>query len=383
MFKPLAIISFILTFFIASFIASGLHAAIPSPAPPKVAGTGHLLIDFESGHIISEDNANARLEPASLTKLMTAHVVFHELKSGNLKLDDEAVVSEKAWKTGGSKMFIEVGKKVKIKDLLKGMIIQSGNDASIALAEHIAGSESVFASMMNTQARKLGMLNTNFVNSSGLPHPDHYTTAEDIAKVAMATIRDFPEYYSWYSEKDYEFNGIRQSNRNKLLWKDKSVDGLKTGHTEAAGYCLVSSAKREDMRLVSVVMGTSSMKSREEESLKLLNYGFRFFETHKLYSAGDTLSTAKVWKGSSDKLPVGIKNDLFITIPRNQYEKLEASIQLNSQITAPISENQQVGSLIITLSGNTVSEQPLVALKPVAEGGFFGNLIDNVMMMLE
>ena len=382
MFKPMATISFILTFFIA-LVASGLQAAIPTPAPPKVAGTGHLLIDFDSGHIISEHNANSRLEPASLTKLMTAHVVFHELKSGNLKLDDEAVISEKAWKTGGSKMFIEVGKKVKIQDLLKGMIIQSGNDASIALAEHIAGSESVFASMMNTQARKLGMLNTNFVNSSGLPPPDHYTTAEDIAKVAIATIRNFPEYYSWYSEKDFEFNGIRQSNRNKLLWKDKSVDGLKTGHTEAAGYCLVSSAKREGMRLLSVVMGTNSMKSREEESLKLLNYGFRFFETHKLYSAGDTLSTAKVWKGASDRLPVGINNDLFITIPRNQYDKLEASIELNSLITAPISENQQLGNLIINLSGDTLIEQPLVALNAVAEGGFFGNLIDNVMMMLE
>ena len=379
MFKSLATISFILTF----LISTTLQAAIPTPAPPKVAGSGHLLIDFDSGHIISEENANARLEPASLTKLMTAHVVFHELKSGNLSLDDEAVISEKAWKTGGSKMFIEVGKKVKIRDLLKGMIIQSGNDASIALAEHIAGSESVFASMMNTQAKKLGMLNTNFVNSSGLPHPDHYTTAEDMAKVAMATIRHFPEYYPWYSQKDFEFNGIRQSNRNKLLWKDKSVDGLKTGHTEAAGYCLVSSAKRDDMRLVSVVMGTSSMKSREEESLKLLNYGFRFFETHKLYSAGDTLSTAKVWKGDADKLAVGIKKDLFITIPRNQYDKLEASIQLNSQITAPISEGQQLGSLIISLSGNNVAEQPLVALKSVAEGGFFGNLIDNVMMMLE
>jgi D-alanyl-D-alanine carboxypeptidase (penicillin-binding protein 5/6) len=237
--------------------------------------------------------------------------------------------------------------------------------------------------MMNTQARKLGMLNTNFVNSSGLPHPDHYTTAEDIAKVAIATIRNFPEYYSWYSEKDFEFNGIRQSNRNKLLWKDKSVDGLKTGHTEAAGYCLVSSAKREGMRLLSVVMGTNSMKSREEESLKLLNYGFRFFETHKLYSAGDTLSTAKIWKGASDRLPVGINNDLFITIPRNQYDKLEASIELNSLITAPISENQQLGNLIINLSGDTLIEQPLVALNAVAEGGFFGNLIDNVMMMLE
>ncbi len=367
-----------------SFLLNSLPAqAIPTPAPPKIAGTGHLLIDYDSGHIISEENANSRLEPDSLTKLMTAYVVFDELAQGNLKLDDLVTVSEKAWKTGGSKMFIEVGKQVSIKDLLKGLIIQSGNDASIALAEHIAGSESVFASMMNTQAKKLGMLNTNFVNASGLPHPDHYTTAEDMAKIAIASIRQHPQYYSWYAEKSFKFNGISQSNRNKLLWRDNSVDGLKTGHTEAAGYCLVASAKREDMRLVSVVMGTASQKSRADESMKLLNYGFRFFQTHKLYNAGDSLSTAKVWKGTASQLPVGISNDLFITIPRNQYKNLDATMQLNSKITAPITKGQKLGEIIIQLSGKEVTRQPLVALQDVAEGGFFSRMMDNVMMMLE
>ena len=379
MYRFITVITFSLSLLLTTF---SVHAA-PTPAPPKIAGTGHVLIDFNSGHIISEENANQRLEPASLTKLMTAYVVFDELAQGNLKLDDLVTISEKAWKTGGSKMFIEVGKQVKIEDLLKGLIIQSGNDASVALAEHIAGSESVFASMMNTQAQKLGMLNTNFVNSSGLPHPDHYTTAEDMAKMAIATIGTHPEYYRWYSEKSFEYNGITQSNRNKLLWRDKSVDGMKTGHTEAAGYCLVSSAKREDMRLVSVVMGTSSKKSRADESIKLLNYGFRFYQTHKLYSAGDSLSSAKVWKGNISQLPVGISEDLYITIPRNQYKNLDASIQLNSKITAPIKKGQKLGEVIVQLPGSEVSRQPLVALQDVADGGFFSRMIDNVMMMLE
>ncbi len=375
----LAVISLSFTFFAVSQPVQ----AIPTPAPPKVAGSGHLLIDYHSGHIISEANTNQRLEPASLTKLMTAHVVFSELRQGNLKLDDEVTISEKAWKTGGSKMFIEVGKKVKVEDLLKGMIIQSGNDASVALAEHIAGSEAVFASVMNTQAQKLGMLNTNFVNATGLPDPDHYTTAEDIAKVAIATIRDFPEYFKWYSVKSFTFNNIKQHNRNKLLWRDDSIDGLKTGHTEAAGYCLVATALRDNMRLVSVVMGTESEKSRADESIKLLNYGFRFFETHKLYTAGDSLSQAKIWKGATEKLPVGLSQDLYITIPRNQYQNLDAAISLNSPIIAPINKSEKIGEINVTLSGKAVASKPLVALKDIPEGGFVSRMLDNVMMMLE
>jgi D-alanyl-D-alanine carboxypeptidase (penicillin-binding protein 5/6) len=358
-------------------------AAMPTPAPPVVKGTGHLLIDFDSGHIISQSNANQRLEPASLTKLMTAHVIFSELQQGNLKLEDMVTVSEKAWKTEGSRMFIEVGKQVSVEDLLKGMIIQSGNDASVALAEHVAGSESVFASVMNTHARRLGMLNSNFVNATGLPDPDHYTTPEDIAKVAMATIREFPEFYKWYSIREYTYNNIKQHNRNKLLWRDDDVDGMKTGHTDAAGYCLVASAKKDNMRLISVIMGTTSEKERAEESMKLLNYGFRFFETHKLYSAGDNLSQAKVWKGEHNQLSVGLARDLYITIPRNQYNNLNAAMHLNLPLIAPISQDQQVGELQVTLSGSTVTSQPLIALQPVEEAGFIGRSIDSLMMMFE
>jgi D-alanyl-D-alanine carboxypeptidase (penicillin-binding protein 5/6) len=358
-------------------------AAIPTPAPPEVSGSGHLLIDFTSGQVLSEDHANERLEPASLTKIMTAYVVFRELTEGNLKLADEVLVSEKAWRTQGSRMFIEVGKKVSIEELLKGMIIQSGNDASVALAEHIAGSEETFATVMNAHAQRLGMINTNFVNATGLPHPDHYTTAEDIAKVAIATVHEFPEFYKWYAIKSYKFNNINQHNRNKLLWRDDAVDGMKTGHTEAAGYCLVASALKDGMRLVSVVMGTESEEARAVESLKLLNYGFRFFETHKLYGAGETLSSSKVWKGASEQLPVGIEHDLNITIPRNQYDNLNASMHLNEPLIAPINKGQQVGEVVIELSGETLTRLPLVALKDIEEDGIIGRTIDHFMLMLE
>ncbi len=370
------------TLLILVFASANLQA-IPTPAPPSIKGTGHLLIDYDSGHIISEDNANVRLEPASLTKMMTAHVVFGEIRAGNLKLDDMVMVSEKAWKTPGSRMFIEVGKQVSVEDLLKGMIIQSGNDASVALAEHIAGSESVFASVMNSHARELGMVDTNFVNATGMPDPNHYTTAADMAKLAISKIRDFPEFYKWYAIKSFEFNNIKQQNRNKLLWRDKDVDGLKTGHTEAAGYCLVASAKKDSMRLISVVMGTDSEKQRAEESMKLLNYGFRFFETHKLYAAGDALSQAKVWKGSSDQLPVGLAEDLFITIPRNQYDNLNASMHLNLPLQAPINQGTSVGEVRISLDGKEVINQPLVALRNIEEGGIVSQTIDSLMMMLE
>jgi len=373
----------IFTSFLFLFIATSTTQAIPTPAPPSIAGSGHLLIDFHSGHIISQENANQRLEPASITKLMTAYVVFTELAQGNLNLNDEVLISEKAWKTPGSRMFVEVGKKVKLEDLLKGMIIQSGNDASVALAEHVAGSESVFASVMNTQAQRLGMLDTNFENATGLPSPNHYTTAEDIAKMSMATIREFPEYYKWYSVKSFTFNKIKQPNRNALLWRDDAVDGMKTGHTEAAGYCLVSSAKKDNMRLISVVLGTKSKKDREKESQKLLNYGFRFFETHKLYSAGESLSKTKVWKGISDQLAVGLAEDLFITIPRNQYKNLNADISLNLPLLAPVNKSQAIGKLNIDLAGNIVTQKPLIALEDIAEAGFVGSIIDSVMMMFE
>ncbi|MDG6777499.1 D-alanyl-D-alanine carboxypeptidase [Thiomicrorhabdus sp. zzn3] len=357
--------------------------AIPHvvPSAPQVSGTSHLLIDFDSGKILAEKDADSRVEPASLTKIMTGYVVINELTNGNMSLDEMVTISEKAWKMPGSKMFIEVGKKVSVRDLIKGMVIQSGNDASVALAEYIAGSEEVFAQLMNKYAKALGMNNTHYMNATGLPHPDHYTTARDLAILTKALITKFPEEYKWYSEKKFTFNGITQYNRNKLLWQDPSVDGLKTGHTESAGYCLVSSAKRDGMRLISVVLGTNSMEKRIQESQKLLNYGFRFFETHPLYKANQRLNDVKVWEGSKDVLGVGLKNDLFITIPRGQYKNLNIETSLQPEIVAPITTGQELGQLHVSLNGEVLVEQPLVALSDVEEGSFFKKLIDQIKRM--
>jgi D-alanyl-D-alanine carboxypeptidase (penicillin-binding protein 5/6) len=359
------------------------QSATPIPAPPKVAASGYLLMDFDSGRLLAEQNSEQRLEPASLTKIMTTYVVLRELQSGNLALTDQVQISEKAWRTAGSRMFIEVGKKITVEELLKGMIIQSGNDASVALAEHIAGSEEVFAEMMNSQARRLDMTNTHFVNSTGLPHEEHYTTAQDIAKVSRATIAEFPDYYPWYAIKEYTFNNIKQYNRNKLLWRDKSVDGIKTGHTENAGYCLVASAQRENMRLISVVMGTASEDARARESQALLNYGFRFFETHRLYTAGQSLNEVRVWKGELETLEVGVSDDLFITIPRRQYDKLKAEMSVNSKINAPVQKGQRLGLVKVSLEGEAVLEVPLVALQDVAEGSFWQRASDAVLLWFE
>ncbi len=357
--------------------------AAPVPAPPSVAATGHLLIDFDSGYVLAENNAEQRLEPASLTKIMTAYVVMKEIEAGQVTLQDQVLVSKKAWRTPGSRMFIEVGKKVSLEDLLKGMIIQSGNDASVALAEHIAGSEETFANLMNDHARRLGMVNTHFVNSTGLPADEHYTTPRDIAQVARATIREFPELYTWYATKEFTFNNIKQHNRNKLLWRDDAVDGVKTGHTEAAGYCLVASAKKDGMRLISVVMGTKSEDARARESQSLLNYGFRFYETHRLYGAGEKLTSTRVWKGSQEQLRLGLTRDLYITIPRGQYQNLNAGMQIEPQIIAPVSPGQPLGKLNISLDGESVVEESLVALDPIDEGGLVQTIKDTVLLWLE
>lgn len=353
------------------------------PEPPQVAASGHLLIDFDSELAISQDNADKRLEPASLTKIMTAYAVFRELRAGNLSRDDMVLVSEKAWKTGGSRMFIEVGKQVSVDDLIQGMIIQSGNDACVALAEHIAGSEEAFAGLMNEHATRLGMSDTHFTNATGLPHKDHYTTPADILKVTKATIQEFPELYALYAEKEFTFNDIRQHNRNKLLWRDESVDGVKTGHTEAAGYCLVSSAKRADMRLLVVVMGTAGEEARAKESLSLLNYGFRFYETHKLYGAGDSIRTGRVWKGASENIQLGLQDDLAITVPRGRYDELDATTRINQSIEAPVSLGQTLGRIIITLDGEELVSVPLVALEEIEESGFIGSMVDSVLMLFE
>ena len=338
---------------------------------------------MHSGRVLAENNADARLEPASLTKIMTAYVVFRELKSGHVKMDDQALITEKAWKTPGSRMFIEVDKRVAISDLLNGMVIQSGNDASVALAEHIAGSEETFAQMMNDHAQRLGMLSSNFVNATGLPHPDHYTTPRDIAVATAATIRDFPELYKLYAVKEYTWNEIRQSNRNSLLWRDDSVDGVKTGHTEAAGYCLVASAIRENMRLISVVMGTDSENARAQASQSLLNYGFRFFETHRLYAARDTLLNTRIWKGEQEQVSLGLENDLYVTIPRRQYDNLQARTEVVHLVEAPIAQGDILGKVIVDLAGEPVTEVPLVALAEIPEGGIIRTAIDAVLMLFE
>jgi D-alanyl-D-alanine carboxypeptidase (penicillin-binding protein 5/6) len=367
----------------AMLFTSQLRAEVPMPAPPTLDASGYLLSDFYSGRILAAVNPDQRLKPASLTKIMTAYVIFKELKEGNIKLEDEVTVSENAWRTSGSRMFIEVGKKIKVGDLLKGMIIQSGNDACVALAEHIAGSEATFAEMMNNHARRLGMTNSHFVNSTGLPDENHYTTPADIAKVSAATIRDYPEYYAWYKEKEFFFNDIKQHNRNRLLWRDDSVDGIKTGHTEAAGFCLVASAKRENMRLITVVMGTKSEEARAKASQALLNYGFRFYETHQLYAEGKTVNEARIWKGAKEKLNLVVPHGLNVTIPRNQYKNLDAQLSIDPKIMAPITEGTVVGHVSVKLNGEEVSNEPLVASESIDEGGLWQQLKDNVLLWLE
>ncbi len=369
--------------FIALLLTAAPAAFATTPAPPTVAASGYLLVDIDSDSVIAAKNAEQRLEPASLTKIMTGYIVFRELRDGSIKLTDEVLVSEKAWKTPGSRMFIEVNKRVTVEDLLKGIIIQSGNDASVALAEHVAGSEEAFANLMNEHARRLGMVDTHFVNATGLPDPEHYTTPRDIVLVTEATIREFPELYKLYAIKEFTYNDIRQHNRNNLLWRDDSVDGVKTGHTEAAGYCLVASAKRDGMRLVSVVMGTDSEKTRLTETQSLLNYGFRFYETHRLYGATDRLTRTRVWMGKDEQVSLGLAKDLHVTIPRRQYDKLDARTEVRSQVQAPIEKGQKMGEVVVELDGQVITRQPLIALEAVPEGGIWRRVVDTVLMMLE
>jgi D-alanyl-D-alanine carboxypeptidase (penicillin-binding protein 5/6) len=373
--------SYLVAIFLTLLVTTTQAALVP--APPAIAAKGYLLIDSHSGRVLAEKDADKRMEPASLTKIMTAHVVFEELAHGNLKLSDMVTVSEKAWKEPGSRMFIEVNTKVSVEDLLKGLIIQSGNDAAVALAEYIAGSEDAFANLMNEHAARLGMHDTHFTNATGLPHADHYTTPRDIAKLTIATIRDYPDYYKLYAEKEFTYNKIKQHNRNTLLWRDDSVDGVKTGHTETAGYCLVASAKREEMRLVSVVMGTDSMNARIKASQALLNFGFRFYDTHRVYQAGQALAQARVWKGEQETVPVGLQKDLYVTIPRRQYDKLAARSELQPKITAPVHKGQVLGEAILELDGEKVSQAPLVALQDDPEGGLWRQAVDAVKLWME
>ena len=354
----------------------------PVPDPPQVAAKGYLLLDFNSGQILAEMNADERLEPASLTKIMTGYVVFREIAAGKVALTDNAYVSERAWRTGGSKMFIEVGKQVAIQDLLMGMIVQSGNDASVALAEHVGGSVEAFADLMNAHAQRLGMTGSHFTNPHGLPDPELYITARDIATVAMAVIREFPEFYAWYSSREFTFNGITQQNRNPMLRRDETADGVKTGYTQAAGYCLVSSSKRDDMRLVSVVMGSPTPNARAEASLALMNYGFRFYESHRLYPADEAVETLRVWMGDKEMLPVGPESDVFATFQRGRYPELAARLEkAEDGLTAPIARGEQVGEIVVMLGEEEINRVPLVALEDVGKGGLWQMAKDSILRL--
>ena len=348
------------------------------PAAPQLAASSWILMDANSGRILAEHNSDERLAPASLTKLMTAYLVERELDRGTIKADDLVNVSEKAWRTGGSKMFIEVGNQVPVEELLHGIIIVSGNDASVAMAEHLAGGEAPFADLMNQHAARLGMENTHFENATGLPSDNHYSTAHDLARLSRHIINDYPDHYEIYSQRHFSYGGIDQPNRNRLLWRDPSVDGLKTGWTDAAGYCLVSSAERDGMRLISVVMGTNSDEARAQEAQKLLSYGFRFYETMKLYERGAVLETPRVWGGDINELRVGVNEEVYMTLPRNRSEELRARLNLNADLQAPIAVGDDVGTLEVYLGEEMVGERPLVALENVEEGGLFKRLFDQV-----
>ncbi len=354
------------------------------PPPPSLAVKAYLLLDFNSGHVIAASNSDMRVEPASLTKIMTAYLSFKALKNGHLQLTQTLPVSEKAWKVEGSKMFIEPNKPVTVDELLHGTIIQSGNDSSIALAEGIASSEDLFADMMNKEAQRLGMKNTHYMNATGLPDPQHYTTAADLATLAAALIRDFPaEYAKYYSTKEYTYNNITQPNRNRLLWLDPNVDGMKTGHTESAGFCLISSAKRSDMRRISVVLGAPNDSARATESQKLLNYGFQFFDSHLVYKQGQAISQLKVWKGSENQVASTVAKDLYVTIPKGEYTNIKATMSSIQPLIAPIKKGQVVGTIKFSLNGQTIDEQKLVAAKSIDGAGIFGRAWDSIKLLMQ
>ena len=378
--NPKNFFAFVFSLLVFVMAQTALAAPALIPSAPQIAASSYVLIDAVSGDIIVEEDSHKRLPPASLTKMMTAYIVEKEIAQGRINLYDEVPVSVKAWQTGGSKMFIKEGTKVVLEDLLKGVIIQSGNDASIALAEFIAGSESAFADIMNQQAKLLGMKNSHFENSTGLPSENHYSTAYDLALLAKAIIMDYPEQYAVYAEKYFTYNNIRQPNRNRLLWRDKSVDGLKTGHTEEAGYCLVASAERDGMRLISTIMGANSENARAQETQKLLNYGFRYYETNKLYTAGTALIDSPVWMGTLEKFPLGLAKDVTITIPRGQKDQLQAELIVDPVVKAPVDVGQSFGHLEVKLKDNIVVSEKLIALEPVPEAGFFKRLWDAIKL---
>jgi serine-type D-Ala-D-Ala carboxypeptidase (penicillin-binding protein 5/6) len=375
MFRPLLSL-----FLLVVFAAVPVLAETPIPTAPTVEARAYIVVDFHTGKVLASHEPVAKLEPASLTKLMTAYLVFQELSTGKLKLDEPVMVSEHAWRSEGSRTFIELGKPVSVELLILGMIVQSGNDATIALAERIAGTEETFVQMMNANAKRLGMVGTHFQNSSGLPAPEHYTTARDMSLLAVAMIRDFPQYYKYYSVREFEHNGIKQQNRNGLLGRDPSVDGLKTGHTDSAGYCLVTSALRDGMRIVSVVLGSGSMSGRENASAALLNYGFTFYDTKLVVKGGTELASAKVWKAAETPVGVGITDDLWITLPRGEANDIKTAVDLQPKLKAPLALDTEVGTLrVFTGAGNLVT-MPVHPMKPIASGGWWRRLIDTIRL---
>ncbi len=341
-----------------------------------------MLSDYQSSQVLASQNAHLRVEPASLTKLMTAYIVFSALKQNRIALDQVVPVSNKAWRMIGSRMFIEPNKEVTVNELIRGMIVQSGNDACIALAEVIAGSEEIFVQMMNQEALRLGMHDTNFMNTTGLPDPNHYTSVHDLSVLAAAIIRDFPEFYPLYSLKEYTYNNITQPNRNRLLWSDPHVDGMKTGWTKTAGYCLITSAKRDKRRLISVIMGADSANARSRESQRLLNYGFQFYDTVHLYKKGEVLTSIELWKGAQDVIKAGFNNDVYFSIPKGQADNLKATMEYKQPLIAPVGTGQEVGTVKFTLNGQMIESYPLVALEDVDQGNIIGRAWDSLMLLL-
>ena len=360
-------------------------APMPVPPPPDVDAQSWVLMDYDTGQVIASKNPDERRAPASLTKVMTEYVVASELAAGRIHANDMVTISEHAWKAGGagtdgSTSFLKLGSQVPLEDLLKGMIVQSGNDAAIALAEHTAGSEQTFVGLMNEYAQQLGMTNTHYSDASGYPVDDHYSTARDIATLTRALIHNFPEQYAVSKIKEFEWNGIKQLNRVTLLWRDPSVDGVKTGYTAAAGYCMDASAKRGNERMIAVVMGASSEKARADSAMTLLNYGFRFYDTHKLYAAGKPLASPRLWKGQADTLPLGVAHDVLVTVKTGQYDNLKATMDIPATLIAPFKKGQQVGTLHISLDGQPIQSVPLIALNDAPQGGFFSRMWDSILL---
>lgn len=377
--------SLFLAFFLCAEITLANVPTFPRPplvipAPPLLAAKSYLLIDYRSDQILAEHHIDDRVEPASLTKMMTVYVLDHALQNNKVQLHDLVKISKKAWEMEGSRMFVEVNSTVPLEALLRGIIIQSGNDASVAIAEHIAGSESLFVEMMNYYAKQLGMNNTHFVNATGLPHPDHYTTTRDMAILAKALIRDFPNTYKIYSQKEFIYNNIKQENRNRLLWNNEFVDGIKTGHTNSAGYCMVASGLKDEMRLIAIVMGTQNESSRMEETNKLLTYGFRFFETRKLYSAHTPLKTSRIWMGKQKEIQLGLAQDLYVTIGHGQYEDLKTIMDIEKTIKAPILQGAGLGKISIQLNNKVIVERPMVSLHDISAGGFLKRTYDRSLL---